>query len=136
MFGTAYNKNISNVKQSDCIHLPLQFSAVPATCQMLIFYLFDILRRHGDIHGMSTQYRADPKNFDHFSEESMSNVFQENLRIAVAHPEIKDAKYVLNELLPVVTTAGRHTSFGTLERNSSLGEMYAMICILVLNLNF
>ncbi len=42
MFGTAYNKNISNLKQSDCIHLLMQFSAVPATFQMLIFYLFDI----------------------------------------------------------------------------------------------
>ncbi len=28
----------------------------------------------------------------------------------------------------MLTTAGKHTSFGTLERNSSLGEMYAIIC--------
>ena len=57
----------------------------------------------------------------------MSNVFQEKLRNAVAHPERKDAIYVLNKLLPVLTTAGQHTSFGSLERNLSLGEMYAMM---------
>ena len=57
----------------------------------------------------------------------MSNVFQEKLRNAVAHPESEDAKNVLNKHLPVLTTAGKHTSFGTLERNLSLGEMYAMI---------
>ncbi len=51
MLGTAHNKNISNLKQSDCIHLLMQFSAVPATCQMLIYNLFGILRRHGNIHG-------------------------------------------------------------------------------------
>ncbi len=57
----------------------------------------------------------------------MSNVFQEKLRNAVIQPESKDAKYVVNKNLPVLTTAGKHTSFGTLERNSSLGEMYAMV---------
>ena len=82
---------MSNLKQSDCIHLLMQFSAVPATCQMLIFYLFDILRRHGNICGMSTHRRADPTKFDKFSEEIMSNVIQEKLRNAVAHPKSKDA---------------------------------------------
>ena len=45
----------------------------------------------------------------------------------MAHPESKDAKYILSKLLPVLTTAGKHTSFGALERNASLGETYATI---------
>ena len=81
MFGTAYNKNISNLMQSDCIHLLMQFSAMPAICQMLIFYLFDILlRKHGNMRGMSTHCRADPTTFDKFSEEIMSNVFQKKTK--------------------------------------------------------
>ena len=66
---------------------------------------------------MCTHCRADPTKFDKFAEEIMPNDFQENLRNAVAHPESKDAKYVLNKLLPVLTSAGKHTSFGTLEKN-------------------
>ena len=112
IFGTAYNKNISNLKQIDCIHILMQFSA-SATCQMLIFHLFDMLRRHGNIHGMSTHCKADPTKFDKFLEEIMSNVCQEKLRNAVAHPESKDSKYVLNKLLPVLTTAGNHICFRT-----------------------
>ncbi len=80
MFETAYNKNISNLKQSDCIHLLMQYSAVPATCKMLIFYLFDILRRHGNRCGISTHCRADPTKFDKFLEGIMPNLFQEKLR--------------------------------------------------------
>ena len=106
----------------------MQFSAVPATCQMLIFYLFDILRRHGNIRGMCTHCKADPTKFDTFSKEIMPNDFQEKLRNAVAHPDSKDAKHFFNNLLPLLTTARKHTSFGTLERNSSLEEMYAMFC--------
>ncbi len=58
---------------------------------MLIFYMFDIPRRHGNIGGMSTYSRADPTKFDKFLDEIMSNVFQEKLRNAAAHPESKDA---------------------------------------------
>jgi len=51
----------------------------------------------------------------------LSKEFQVKIQNAVAHPESKDAKYVLSKLLPVLTTAGKHTSFGALERNASIG---------------
>jgi hypothetical protein len=59
LFGIAYNKNVSNLTQHDCIHLLMQFSAVPATCQMLTFYQFDIQRRHSNTCGMSSHHKAD-----------------------------------------------------------------------------
>jgi hypothetical protein len=95
---------------------------------MLIFYLFDIQRRHDNIRGMSTRRKADPSKFNEFSKEVMSSVFQEKLKNAVAYPGGRDAKYILNKLLPVLASAGKHTAFGALEWNSSLGEIYAMIC--------
>ena len=66
---------------------------------------------------MSTHRRADPTKFDKFSEEIMSNVFQEKLKLTVVNHESKDATCVLNTLHPGLTTAGKHTSFGTLEKN-------------------
>ena len=127
MFGKAYKKNVSNLKKNDCAHLLMQFSAVPATCQLLIFYLFDIQRRHDNIRGMSARRKGDPKAFDELSKEFTSTDFQVKVQNAVAHPDSKDAKYVIKKLLPVLTTAGKNTSFGALERNASLGETYAMI---------
>ena len=76
---------------------------------------------------MSTRRKADPSKFNEFSDEVMSSAFQEKLKNAVAHPDSGDAKYVLNKLLPVLAAAGKHTAFGALERNSSLGEIYSMI---------
>ena len=105
----------------------MQFSAVPATCQLLIFYLFDIRRRHDNISGMSTRCKRDPRGFNELSKEFTSTDFQVKVQNSVAHPDSKDAKYVIKKLLPVLTTAGKNTSFGPLERNSSIGETYAMI---------
>ena len=53
MFGKAYKKDVSNLSRKDFIHLLMQFSSVPASCQMLMFYLFDIQRRHDNICGVS-----------------------------------------------------------------------------------
>jgi hypothetical protein len=105
----------------------MQFSAVPATCQMLTFYQFNIQRRHSNICGMSSRHKADSSKFNEFSEEEMSSVFQEKLKNAVAHQDTRDAKYVFNKLLPVLAASYRNTSFRALERNSSLGQIYAMI---------
>ena len=127
MFGKAYKKDVSNLSRKDCIHLLMQFSSVPASCQMLIFYLFDIQRRHDNIRGVSARRKSDPKAFDKLSKEFTSAEFQVKVQNAVAHPSSKDAKYVLKKLLPVLTTAGKNTCFGALERNSSLGETYALI---------
>ena len=105
----------------------MQFSAVAATCQMILFYLYDIQRRHGNIRGMSTRRKADPKAFNEFSMEFTSDKFQAMVQNAVAYPDSKDAQYVVKKLLPVLTTAGKNTVFGPLERNASLGETYALI---------
>ena len=127
MFGKAYKKDVSNLTRKDCVHLLMQFSAVAATCQMVIFYLFDIQRRHDNIRGMSTRRKGDPTAFDKLSKEFTSTDFQVKMQNAVAHPDGKDVKYVIKKLLPVLTTAGKNTSFWALERNAALGETYAMI---------
>ncbi len=62
MFAMTYNKNVSDLTL-------MQFSAIPVTCQMLIFYLFDIQRRHGNIRGMSTCRKADSSKLNDFAEE-------------------------------------------------------------------
>jgi hypothetical protein len=72
------------------------------------------------MHEMSTRRRADPSKFNEFSDEVMSNAFKEKLKNAVAHTDSRDAKYVLNKLLLILAGEGKHTSFGLLERNSSL----------------
>ena len=84
---------------------------------------------------MSSHHKAVSSKINEFTEEVMSNVFQEKLKNAVAHQGTRDAKHVLNTLLPVLAAADKHTSFGAPERNSSRGQIYAMIR-LVLKLNF
>ena len=127
MFGKAYMKDTSNLTLSDCSHLLLQFSSVAARCQMLIFFLYDIQRRHDNIRGMAGRRKTDPKAFEALSKEMSSSKFHSKVQNAVADPTCKDAKYVLNRIVPILTTAGKNTTFGALEKNTSLGETYALI---------
>ena len=127
MFGKAYNKHVSNLNRKDCIHLFNQFSSTAATCRLLIFYLFDIQRRHNNIRGISGRYNADREAFEKLSQEITTSAFQSKVQNAVADPKSKDAKYVLKRLIPVLTSAGKNTSYGCLQKNASLGEMYAMM---------
>ena len=107
MFGTAYKKNVSNLSLNDCSHLLLQFLAAAAKCQVLIFYLFDIQRRHSNIRGVSSRRKSDPLAFDKLSREMTSAEFQVKLQHAVADPKCQDAKYVLKKLVLVLTNAGK-----------------------------
>lgn len=107
MFGTAYKKNVRNLTLKDCSHLLLQFSAAAGKCQVLIFYLFDIQRRHSNIQGVSSRKKSDPLAFDQLSKEMASAKFQVKLQHAVADPKCQDAKYVLKKLIPVPTNTGK-----------------------------
>jgi len=127
LLGTAYNKKSCNLSESDCLHLLMQYTNIPATCKLLIFYLFDIKRRHQNICGMSAKVKGDSVAFNKFVSEFSSSNFQDRLRRGVKNPSGNDAKYVLSKLMPVLVTAGKHTTLGSLERNSSVGEMLAMI---------
>ena len=127
MLGCAYPKQVNNLSQKDCIHLLLQFSAVPSSCSMLIFYLFDIRRRHSNIRGMATKRNADPKAFENWSKEIMSASFQTKIQNAVADPDSKDAKYVVQKLYPMLKTTGKRTPLGPMEMASSTGENYALM---------
>ena len=66
-------------------------------------------------------------SIDAFPAELSTDKFQDFLQYAVAHLESKDAKYILNKLMPVLTTAGKRTTFGSLERNVAMGEFLSMI---------
>ena len=127
MLGKGYASATSNLSERDCAHLLLQFTTAPSSCSLLIFYLFDIKRRFENVRGMSAKASKDPKAFAEFIETFSSAEFQTKLQSAVANPNGKDAKYVLNKILPVLTSAGKHTSFGAVERNSSTGDLLAMI---------
>jgi hypothetical protein len=128
MFDKAYKKNVSNLKQKDCIHLLSQFSSAAATCSMLVFYLFDIQQRHNNIRNIATKRNADKKAFEEFSKEITSTEFEIKLQNANANPASKDAKYVLRKLIPMLSSASKQTSYGGLSKNSMLGETYALIC--------
>ena len=108
------------------MHLLMQFTNAASSCQLLLFYLFDMKQRHSTIQGMHAKIRKDPKAFESFTKTFMSRNFQSKLLKAVAIPDGADAKFVLKRLVPMLTTGGKNTVFGALERRAAAGQILAM----------
>ena len=125
LLGKAFEKNRS-VSDDDTRHLLLQFTCAAASCQLLLFYLFDRMQRHSTIRAMSAKVNQDPKAFEIFTKTFMSSSFQEQLRQAVANPKGKESKSVLRKLVHVMTTGSKKTVFLAMERRSAAGEILAM----------
>ena len=75
---------------------------------------------------MAAKIRGDPKKFDNFAEKIMSPSFQAQLKRAVEKPNSKEARKVFNTLTPVLTSGGKKTTCGALERRSAAGEILSM----------
>jgi hypothetical protein len=111
---------------TDVKHLLLQFTSAAADCRLLLFYLFDRKQRMSTISTMHAKVKQNPKSFEQFTRTFMEKDFQTKLQSAVANPEGKDGKYILNKLVPMLASGGRNTVFGALERRSAAGEILAM----------
>ncbi len=104
----------------------MQFTNAAATCQLLLFYLFDRKQRHSTIRNMHAKIRQDPNAFEEFTKMFMSAKFQADLQQAVENPNGKAAQRVMRRLVPVLTSGGKRTVFGALERRSAAGEILAL----------
>ena len=124
LLGKRYGRGTLTDRETS--HLLMQFTNAAAGCQLLLFYLFDRKQRHSTINNMAARVKQDPGAFEQFTKMFMSKEFQHQLQKSVANPECKEAKSVLNKLIPVMTSGSKKTSFGALERKSAAGEILAM----------
>ena len=67
--GKGYDSNRPSLNEEQVQHLLMQFTTNAASCQPLLFYLFDQLQRHGSIKGMHAKDAQNPGEFAKFAEE-------------------------------------------------------------------
>ena len=125
LLGTAYNKSIPSLSSKECIHLLLQFTTAAASCQPLMFHLFDQKQRHETIRAVHAKTK-EKQQWDKFVNEFMSPLFQDKLRKAVANPNSRAGKYVMKKLAPMLESSGKSATFGALESARSKGEIIAL----------
>ena len=126
MFGRAYESKKPALDRSQARHLLMQFTTNAASCQPLLFQLFDQMKRQSAILGMHGKCVSDKEAFEEFAHEFSSEEFHEKMRDAVKDPAGESAKFVLRKIVPFLTTAGRKTVFGAVERNKCAGEILAL----------
>ena len=126
ILGNAYGRTKGALSEKEATHLLLQFTNNASSCRTLLFLLFDQRQRHSVIGQMHVKIRQDAAAFEKFTKLFTSEGFQTKLRMGIANPEGKQAKEVLKKLIPVLTSGGKKTVFGALERRAAAGEILAM----------
>jgi hypothetical protein len=124
--GRGYSNPNASLTLRQRSHLLHQFTTSAGCCRPLLFYLFDQLQRHSTISAMHYKVMSDRKGFSEFTKEFLSVEFQVRLRNAVREPHSKEGKFVLQKIMPVLTSAGSKTVFGAVERYESKRQILAL----------
>jgi hypothetical protein len=125
--GKAYDSNRPSLNEQQVEHLLMQFTTNAASCQPLLFYLFDQMQRHGSIKSMHAKQAHQNRNqFVKFAEEYLSEGFQEKLKVAVKDPHGKVAKGVLKKVEPILGGGGKRNTYGALARADTGKKILAM----------
>ena len=96
--GKAYDSDRPSLSEEQTRHLLMQFTTNAASCQPLLFYLFDQPQTHGSIKGMCAKQVQNKSEFAKFAEEYVSETFQEKLKEAVKDPHGKTGKEVMKKV--------------------------------------
>ena len=126
MFGYAYHNSGPTLNKYEIEHLLLQFTTSAASNRPLLFQLFESDRRHGVISRMHAKAISDPREFEKFADEFSTEEFHAKVKAAVKNPDGPDAKYILNKLTPLLTSGGKKSAYGAMDKNRSAGEILAM----------
>ena len=126
MFGQAYKNARPALHKSESAHLLMQHTTNAASCQPLLFQLFDQIKRQAVILGMHAKCVSNKEAFEDFANEFCTEEFHEKMRDAVKNPNGNCAKFVLRKTVPFLTCAGRKSVFGAVERNRCAGEILAL----------
>jgi hypothetical protein len=124
--GKAYDSGRPSLNEDQVQHLLMQFTTNAASCQPLLFYLFDQLQRHGSIKSMHAKQAHDKSQFVKFAEEYLSEGFQEKLKVAVKDPHGKIAKEVMKKIEPILSGGGKQNTYGALARADTGKKIVAM----------
>lgn len=99
--GKAFGRTIGTLTTTQAQHLLLQFTNVPATCQELIFHLFDEVQCHLNILTMSHAVKRG--KLQAYEKLVKSSEFRADLKYSIQNPESKRAKILLLKVLPILS---------------------------------
>ena len=106
ILGKAYKSTASNWNDEKKMHLLMQFSKIPSRDKLLLAYLFDLCKRHESINGICAHVKNKPGTIKKFGKLVKDKEFLATLEIAKSDPEGKEAKNLLNTILPILQFAG------------------------------
>lgn len=127
LLGRAYGKGVSGIGPKERIHLLRQFSCSAARDRGLQAYLFDHQKRAESIRGVTACYRSQKGNIRKLEEILKEDGdFESRLERAIKHPAGKEAKELLRVIMPLLSFAGRNSSYGALERSAAISRIMAL----------
>lgn len=127
VLGRAYGGGVSVIDAKQRVHLLHQFTCSAARDRGLQAYLFDHQKRMETIRGVSaciSSHKGSMKKLEEIVDDDEE--FNSKLQTAIKHPAGKIAKSLLRVVMPLLTFAGRKSSYGALERKAAISRILAL----------
>ena len=114
LYGTAYG-NKGGLNDQHRRHLLFQYSNIPSQTTEMIYFLYDQQVRHNNMIHMSKKIKSAPEEFLKFSAELESEEFQLKLDKSLKNPKSKEAKEVINRLMPILLSSSKESRFASFD---------------------
>ena len=113
--------------KTDTRHMFTQFSAIFGKTHRFIFSLFDQMQRHHTAGNIASAVRNRPESLEAFKTWVNEPTFLPALERAAKNPDSKEAKKILNRIMPHVKTFTSAVPFSAAQRKKAMRFLYAMV---------
>ncbi len=124
--GEVYKHRSGNLNMNQTLHLLYQFTNIPAQDRDLIGFLFDIKQRHDTIYGVCNTLKKQRSSVKEFEEMRQDPKFKSKLIEGIKAPDTPSAHKIIATVMNVLNFAGKQTSYGAVESNSSVTKIREM----------
>jgi hypothetical protein len=125
LFGRGLERS-GSISEKRVRHMMFQCTGRFATCERLIFLIFDQLQRHAATRVLSSRVKCNPVSFDTFAKWMNDPNFATELAQAARNPTAKSSTKLLEKLTPHIKSCTTRIPFTSAHRGASISNLIAM----------
>ena len=126
LLGKAYGKWAAKLTNHQRLHLLQQYTNIPAENRNLQAYMYNTHLRAESMWRMSAKRKGDRKSIQEIGLLLEDKDFHQQIKNGQKNSTGKDARYVLNKVLPFLNFGGRKSEYGAIQPHFITAKIYEL----------